>query len=194
MSTNEPAKKDSVKQVTLTIDGKEVQAPATATVLEAAKAAGIHIPALCHNEKVKPYGACRVCMVEVQKGKRTRLVTSCCYPVEEGIVVTTNSEKIQKIRRLLAELMWPAAMPLALELGITGSRFHVPNGECNLCGLCVRYCDEVKKDNVVYFEGRGIERQVAFTPGVRVECRSCRQCFDLCTGGWIVNAAAKAYK
>ena len=183
-----------MKQVTMTINGQQVQAPEGQTVLEAAKAAGIYIPSLCHNEKIKPYGACRVCMVEVQKGKRTRLVASCCYPVEEGIVVQTDTEKVKKIRKLVAELLWPASLPLALEMGVTGSRFTAPTGECSLCGLCVRYCDEVKKDNAVYFHGRGIERELAFTPGMRVECRSCRACFDLCTGGWIMNEAAKAFE
>ena len=193
MSDHE-TKGEAMSNVKLTIDGKQVEAPPTATVLEAAKSAGIYIPALCNDERVKPLGACRVCMVEVTKGKRTRLVTSCCYPVEEGIVVQTNTEKVQKIRKLVAELLWPAALPLALEMGVTSSRFTAPRGECSLCGLCVRYCDEVKKENAVYFEGRGVDRQLAFVPGTRVDCRACRECFDLCTGGWIMNEASKAFE
>jgi bidirectional [NiFe] hydrogenase diaphorase subunit len=178
----------------MTINGREVTGEPGQTVLQAAKAAGIYIPALCNSDKTKPYGACRVCMVEVTKGKRTRLVASCCYPVEDGIVVQTDTEKVKKIRKLVAELLWPAALPLAMEMGLTSSRFKGQHGECSLCGLCVRYCDEVKKQNSVYFEGRGIEREVAFTPGMHVDCRACRECFDLCTGGWIMNEASKAFE
>ncbi len=181
--------------VTMTINGQQVKGEPGQTVLQAAKAAGIYIPALCNDERIKPFGACRVCMVEVTKGKRTRLVASCCYPVEDGIVVQTDTEKVKKIRKLVAELLWPSALPLALEMGVTSSRFTAEHrGECSLCGLCVRYCDEVKKANSVYFEGRGIDRELAFVPGTKVDCRSCRECFDLCTGGWIMNEASKAYE
>ena len=69
-----------MEQVTLEINGKSVQAPKGATILQAAKAAGIQIPTLCNDDKLEPYGACRMCMVEIEKRGRTRLVASCLFP------------------------------------------------------------------------------------------------------------------
>ena len=71
-------------QVTLEINGKSVEAPQGATILQAAKSAGIQIPTLCDDERLEPYGACRMCMVEIQKRGRTRLVASCLYPCRGG--------------------------------------------------------------------------------------------------------------
>ncbi|MBN2875313.1 MAG: hypothetical protein JXM71_09490, partial [Spirochaetales bacterium] len=112
---------------------------------------------------------------------------SCVYPVEEGISVVTENERILKIRRLIVELLWPSSISLGKRLGVTGSRFEPNGAECSLCGLCVRYCAEVAKKNVVYFQGRGIDRHPAFVPGAESECASCRQCYDLCKGGWVVS-------
>ena len=176
-----------MKTIQMEINGKKVQANEGATILEAARENGIHIPALCHNDKLKPFGACRLCMVEITKGKRTKLVASCSYPVEENLLVKTDTEKIMKIRRMIIELLWPSLSALAKEYGITKSRFSPERTDCNLCGLCVRYCSEVKKLNAVYFKGRGIERKVSIVPDLMNECVYCRECFDLCTGGWIVD-------
>lgn len=83
--------------VTLTIDGKQVTVKKTATIYEAAVEAGVHIPILCYAKKLLPYGACRICLVEVEQMKG-RLIPSCTTPVTEGMVVTTNSPDIQKVR------------------------------------------------------------------------------------------------
>ena len=91
--------------VTLTIDNKEVKAEEGMTVIEAARSAGIDIPSLCYHEKLKPYTACRICMVEIEARGRTILDTACSYPVAENLVVRTRSEKIDKIRKMLLELM-----------------------------------------------------------------------------------------
>ena len=77
--------------VTLTIDGRELQAEEGATILDVAEDNNIYIPTLCSNEAVAPYGACRLCLVETVKDGRERLVASCLYPVEEGLVVRTSS-------------------------------------------------------------------------------------------------------
>ena len=177
----------------LEIDGKKVQAQEGATILETAGENGIHIPTLCHNDQLKPYGACRLCMVEISKGKRTKLVASCVYPVEENLIVKTNTEKIKKIRRMIIELLWPSRQDLAKEYGVTRSRFFPERTDCNLCGLCVRYCAEVKKTNAVYFKGRGINRAVTVIPDLMNECVYCRECFDLCSGGWIVDQCDNVY-
>lgn len=175
-----------MKDVTLQIDGKEVQAREGATVLEAAREAGIDIPTLCHDDRLKPYGACRLCMVEIQKGNRSKLVASCVYPVEEDLVVETKSERVIRIRRMIIELLWPAAQRFATEHGVTNSRFSPELSDCSLCGLCTRYCAEVKKEKLLYFKGRGIDRQPAFLEGTSHLCATCQECFELCTGGWLL--------
>lgn len=179
-------------QITLEIDGKTVQAEKGTSLLDVARSAGADIPTLCHNGQLKPRGACRLCMVEVTEGKRRRLVASCSYPAEEGLVVQTSTPEIEKHRKLLAELMFPAASHLEKRYGITKSRFDVERGDCNLCGLCVNYCRDVAHKNVLYFEGRGIDRKVAFVPGKAEECASCRACFDLCSGGFVVTSHGTA--
>jgi len=172
-------------QVTLEINGTSVQAPQGATILQAAKSAGIQIPTLCDDERLEPYGACRMCMVEIQKRGRTRLVASCLYPVEEGLTVQTESPKVQRVRKTIIELLWPAGQRYAKQYGVTGSRFNTGMVDCSLCGLCVRYCAEIKKSNVLYFKGRGIDRKPAMIEGSTL-CSSCGECFSLCSGGWVV--------
>lgn len=155
-------------------------------MLQAAKAAGVDIPTLCDDERLEPYGACRMCMVEIEKRGRKRLVASCLYPVEEGLAVKTHTEKVNKIRKMLIELLWPAGQKYAREYGVTTSRFDTGMADCSLCGLCVRYCSEVKKTNALYFKGRGIDRKPALAEGSALSCASCGECFSLCTGGWVV--------
>jgi bidirectional [NiFe] hydrogenase diaphorase subunit len=174
-----------MSKVKLEIDGKTITAEAGTTLLQAAREAAIDIPTLCHNDRLKPAGDCRLCMVEVVKGKRTRLVASCCYPIEDGLQVTTSTPRIEKHRKLILELLWPTAGHLAKRYGVTSSRFDSEMTDCNLCGLCVRYCQEVAKKNVLYFKGRGTARRVAFVPGLADQCGRCKQCFGLCTGGFV---------
>lgn len=183
-----------MKMVKLQIDGQEVQAKEGTTILEAATECGINIPTLCYSEKVKPYGACRLCMVEITRGGRTKLVASCVYEVEDGLVVETDTEKVMKIRRMIIELLWPSLTGLAKEYGVTGSRFWPKETECNLCGLCVRYCSEIKKLDAVYFKGRGIDRELTIVPELAKECAFCHECHDLCTGGWIVGRSDQAFE
>lgn len=92
-----------MQMVNLTIDGKAVQAPAGSSVLEAARAAGIYIPTLCYHPDLRAEGACRLCMVEAS-GART-LVASCVYPVAEGMVVKTNTNKVREARKTVIELL-----------------------------------------------------------------------------------------
>lgn len=173
--------------ITLQIDGKPVAAPSGATILQAARSAGVDIPTLCDNNGLEPYGACRMCMVEIEKDGRKKLVASCLYPVEAGLTVQTRTEKVTKIRRMIIELLWPAWQPYAQEYGVTESRFEPGMNDCTLCGLCARYCAEVKKANVIYFKGRGIDRQPALIEGSQLSCRSCGECFSLCSSGWIAS-------
>jgi bidirectional [NiFe] hydrogenase diaphorase subunit len=173
--------------VTLSIDNKEVKAEEGMTVLEAARSAGIDIPTLCHHEKLEPYTACRICMVEIEAKGRINLDTACSRPVEENLVVRTRSERVDRIRKTLLELMLshapdsPTLQDLAQEYGADKARFEKEPSFCILCGLCVRYCAEVKKKNAITFVDRGTRREVMFIPEIASkECWNCKECFPLC--------------
>ncbi len=184
-----------MSEIRLQIDGKEVEAREGMTVLEAAQSADIFIPTLCHHEKLEPYGACRICTVEVEVRGRTKLVVSCVYPVEENLVVRTRSEKIYRIRKTLLELMLARApdseqlQDLAQEYGADKDRFEKEASFCIHCGLCVRYCAEVKKKNAVGFVDRGIRKEISFIPEIASkECNSCKECFSLCPTSYLQAA------
>ena len=184
-----------MSEVLLRIDGREVRARVGATVLEAARAAGIEIPTLCHHDRLEPFGGCRLCVVEVAAGGRSRLVVSCVYPVEDGLVVETRSEKIDRIRRCLLELLLahapesPRLVELAREYGADGGRFERESSFCIHCGLCVRYCAEVKGKEAVGFIDRGIRKEVCFVPEIASrECFSCKECFPLCPTSYLQAA------
>jgi bidirectional [NiFe] hydrogenase diaphorase subunit len=176
-----------MSEIVLQIDGIEVEAKEGMTILEAARSAGIDIPTLCHHDKLEPYGACRICTVEVEARGRTNLVAACLYPVEQNLVVRTRSEKIDKTRKVLLELMLahapdaPELQELAQEYGADKDRFEKESSFCILCGLCVRYCTEVKKKNAVGFVDRGARREISFIPEIASkECWNCKECFPLC--------------
>jgi len=178
-----------VEKVTLTINDREVRVKEGMTILEAARDAGIHIPTLCYHEKLAPYGACRLCTVEISRNGRTRLVTACVYPAEDGLIVQTESPQVTKIRKMLLELMLASApaktiQDLAQQHGVAKPRFEAEKTNCILCGLCVRYCNEIKQANAIGFVGRGTERRVVFYPEIAsTVCASCRECFSLCPTG-----------
>lgn len=176
-----------MSKILLKIDGREVEAREGMTVLEAAQQAGIEIPTLCHHEKLNPYGACRLCTVEIESRGSTRLVASCLYPVEQNLLVRTRSEKVDKIRKMILELLLAHApdsrvlQPLAEEYGADKNRFEKEPSFCIHCGLCVRYCAEVKKKFAVGFVERGTRREISFIPQIAArECWSCKECFPLC--------------
>jgi bidirectional [NiFe] hydrogenase diaphorase subunit len=176
-----------MSQILLQIDGKEAGAREGMTILEAAQSVGISIPTLCHNEKLEPYGGCRICTVEVEVRGRTNLVASCIYPVEKGLVVRTRSEKVDRIRKMILELLLAHApdslelQDLAQEYGADKNRFGKEASFCIHCGLCVRYCAEFKKKNAVGFVDRGTRREISFIPEIAArECWNCKECFELC--------------
>jgi NADH dehydrogenase/NADH:ubiquinone oxidoreductase subunit G len=173
--------------IVLTIDGKEVKAKAGMTVLQAAQQEGIHIPTLCHHEKLEAFGGCRLCMVEVEARGWTSYVVSCVYPVAKDIAVRTRSEKVDKIRKVLVEELMahapdaPELIRLAEEYGADRNRFERDASFCIVCGLCVRYCNEVKQKNAVGFIENGARREISFIPEVaRKECWDCQECFTIC--------------
>ncbi|MBW2034142.1 MAG: (2Fe-2S)-binding protein [Deltaproteobacteria bacterium] len=176
-----------MSEIILQIDGREVGAKEGMTILEAAQSAGIVIPTLCHHEKLEPYGACRICSVEVEVHGWTRLVAACVYPVEQDLVVRTRSEKLDRIRKMILELLLahapdsPQLLDLAQEYGADKDRFEKEASFCIHCGLCVRYCAEVKKKYAVGFVDRGTRKEISFIPEIAAkECWDCKECFPLC--------------
>jgi len=181
-----------MSEILLEIDGKEVSAREGMTVLEAAQGAGISIPTLCHHEKLEPFGGCRICIVEIKVRDWTRLVVSCVYPVEENLVVRTRTEKIDRIRKTILELLLahapdaPGLQELVQEYGADKNRFVKDASFCIHCGLCVRYCAEVKKKNAVGFVDRGIRKEISFIPEISAkECWNCKECFPLCPTSYL---------
>lgn len=175
---------------TVIIDGKRVEADPSQTILEAARRVGIRIPTLCHDPRLKPSGACRICVVEVE-GKGN-LAASCAMPVAEGMKVSTRSEAVLRSRRMNLELLWSnhpndcltcdkagecSLQNLMYEYDVKTSRFVKQNpvpapdesnpaiyrdmNKCILCGKCVRICDEVQGQHVWAFSDRGIKTRVS---------------------------------
>jgi NADH dehydrogenase/NADH:ubiquinone oxidoreductase subunit G len=191
--------------IKLKIDDKTVEVAEGTTLLETAKELKIKIPTLCYNSYLKPYGGCRMCLVEIttaQMGGRSRLVSSCTYPAEEGLIVYTATEKVKKGRIFVLELLLarcpesPELRALAQELGISyddpstmdevGNYLlhEAPKPEatkCILCGLCVRVCNEITKRNALGLTSRGAKRKVT-TPFKKISetCIGCGSCAYLC--------------
>jgi len=173
--------------IELTIDGINARAQEGTTVLEAARDMGIIIPTLCYHEGLSPYGACRVCIVEVVKRNGSSLEASCTLPVEQGQVIFTNSENVRKARRVIIELLLSSCpnsktlQDMASNMGINSIRFKIKDRGCILCGLCVRYCREQMQSGGIGFVGRGISRKVATAFDVTPEeCRNCGGCEWIC--------------
>lgn len=171
----------------LQIDGKDIIAEEGMTILEAARSVGIEIPTVCDHKDLSPYGACRICTVEADANERTSLVAACQQPVENGLIVRTRTENLDKIRKVLLEQMLAHApdaeqlVALAEIYGANRDRFEKEASFCILCGLCVRYCAEVKQKNAIGFFDRGSKREIAFIPEVAMrECWDCKECFPLC--------------
>ena len=176
-----------MNKILLKIDGKEIEAEEGMTILEAARSGGIKIPTLCYHEELEPYGTCRICTVDAEKNGRSKLVVSCVYPVENGLSVTTRSEKIDQVRKIILELLLSHApdseklLELAAEYGADKNRFEKEASFCIHCGLCVRYCAEIKGKFAVGFINRGSRREITFIPELAVtECWNCKECFPLC--------------
>ncbi len=173
----------------LTINGSEIQVAEGRTVLEACREHGIQVPTLCYHPALEPYGACRLCMVEVSFPPRPpRLVASCVHPCEEGAVIETDSEAVRKSRKTTIELLLasahndPMLLALAEEYGVKEIRFTLPEEDlCVLCGLCVRACREIVGVGAISLINRGMARKVS-TPFqiASSTCIACGTCVLIC--------------
>jgi heterodisulfide reductase subunit A len=178
--------------INITINGQETQVNEGTYLLEASESIGVKIPTLCHYKALSPYGACRLCLVEVAKNGRKKIEASCLRKAEEGMVVETHSEKITKIRKVMIELHL-ARCPdsedirkLAGELGVKETRIKKKNKDCTLCGLCVRMCKERMGIEAVTFVNRGSEREVQPPFGTPSQiCQTCGACSFICPTGRI---------
>jgi len=184
------------KMLNFTINGKKANASPGTTILEAAKEMGIYIPTLCYHQELESYGGCRLCSVEVSKGNGTFITASCMYPVEEGIEVKTDTERIQHGRRMIMELLLarcPESKMIqekATEFGVTSSRFSPKYEDCILCGLCVRVCEQVAGPTALSFINRGAEREVATPFDMHPdECLGCGACTYVCPTGLMAQEA-----
>jgi NADH dehydrogenase/NADH:ubiquinone oxidoreductase subunit G len=180
------------RMVKLIIDDKEVEVKENTTVLTAAKKLGIYIPTLCYHSAVKPYGSCRLCLVEVVQNNRKQVVASCIHPVTEGLRVYTDTEGLQNIRRITVELLLARGgggevlRRLASQLGVEKVRFEKREEECILCGLCVRVCEEIVGIGAISFAYRGRKKETG-PPFKRASsiCVGCGTCVYVCPTGAI---------
>jgi glycine cleavage system H lipoate-binding protein/ferredoxin len=178
-------------EVNMKIDGRDVKAEQRSPLLGAIRSLGIQVPTLCHLDGLEPYGVCRMCIVEVKRGKRTRLVTSCNFPSEEGLDVFTDTERVRQHRRVMAELMLarcpdvPGIRELAASVGVEKSRFKTTEpSDCVLCGLCVRVCDQIVGASALSFIDRGNQRAVGTPWSVDPDaCIACGACTYVCPTG-----------
>jgi NADH dehydrogenase/NADH:ubiquinone oxidoreductase subunit G len=173
--------------IKLTINRLEVEAEEGWTILETAKFYGIEIPTLCHYEGLTTYGGCRLCLVEIGEGEKSKLVTSCTYPVEEGLTVRTDTKRVIETRKIMIELMLSVApfsktiQDLASKFGVTKVRFEPRNEECILCGLCVRMCHEQMDAQAIGFVNRGKDLRISTPFDMKSErCRLCGGCIYVC--------------
>ena len=173
--------------ITLTMNGLDVSVEEGTTLLEAAQFLGFPIPTLCHMEGLSPYGACRLCVVEIGEGEKAKLVTSCTHPAQEGLIVRTASARVVRARKMILELLLASSpqskviQDLAAAHDIRTQRFRQEYEDCILCGLCVRMCEEQMMAKAIGFRGRGENRSIGTPFDIKsVECRLCGGCMYVC--------------
>jgi bidirectional [NiFe] hydrogenase diaphorase subunit len=184
---------ERIKMVNIIVDGRKVTAKKGSTVLENARNLKIDIPTLCYHKDLSPFGACRLCMVEVKANGKWKVTTSCNTPVEEGMEIKTGSDKAKESRKFAAGMLYykypgdKVVRELAEKLGVEVGEKKEPTEECILCGLCVRACREIVDVCALQFEDRGLDRnieepKVEFDP---VKCIGCGSCAYVCPTAYV---------
>ena len=173
--------------INLKINGLNVSVERGTTLLEAAKFLGFPVPTLCHMEGLSPYGACRLCVVEIGEGLSAKLVSSCTYPAQEGLKVRTASSRVLRARKMILELLLASCpqskviQDIASAHGIRQQRFKQEYEDCILCGRCVRMCEEQMMAKAIGFRNRGENRSIGTPFDIKSEvCRLCGGCMYVC--------------
>jgi len=176
----------------LTVDGNRVTVPEGATLLDAARAAGVRVPTLCHFDGLEPWGGCRLCVVDLWRpgwdADWFKMVTACNHPAEDDVKVFTATERVLETRAVVLDLLLarcphtPLIQRLAREHGIEQTSF-MPNPEltdCILCGLCTRVCDHIGVSAIASVN-RGAGREIA-PPFHEAppDCIGCLACAEIC--------------
>jgi NADH-quinone oxidoreductase subunit G len=210
-----------MQKITVTVDGKKVEVPMGSTILEAANAAGSRIPTLCHDNKLHPFGACRICLVEVE-GTPRKFTPSCTTPATDNMVVKTSTPALIEARKMVLELLLikhPLDCPvcdkagecslqdLVHEYGLGKSRFDAEKGylppdyesaviernisRCILCGKCVRICDEQNAVSEWAFTRRGTKARISTDFDRPLDCEFCGECVEICPVGALTTRQFK---
>jgi NADH dehydrogenase/NADH:ubiquinone oxidoreductase subunit G len=180
-------------KIQIIVDGRLVQVDEGTSILNAARKAGIVIPTLCYHEALKPYGGCRLCIVEVVQNKRRKLITSCTFPAGVGMKVLTDTARVKHARRMVVELLLarcpdvPEIRSMAKHMGIETPMFNkTEKKRCILCGLCVRFCEEAVGAKAIGFSNRGTECEITTPFKAPTEtCIGCGSCTYICPTGCI---------
>ncbi|MCG6972641.1 MAG: FAD-dependent oxidoreductase, partial [Desulfobacterales bacterium] len=177
--------------IAFTLNGKEVQGKEGQYLLQVAQEYGVEIPTLCYHKALEPAGMCRLCIVEMHYGGRIKYVTSCNYPIWEGMEIKTDTEDIHQIRKVIVEMLLarcpdvPVVKKLAEQYGIKEPRFKTEDDDCILCGLCTRVCDRMGS-GAISLTGRGVEFKVDTPFHVQTDvCIACGACAFVCPTGHI---------
>jgi len=179
--------------VNIVINGRKVRAKDGSTILENARDLKLDIPTLCHHDDLSPFGACRLCTVEVKANGKWQIATSCNTAVENGMEIRTNSSKALESRKMAAELLYykypetEAVREIAEKLGVDVFEEKGEEHDCILCGLCVRACKEIVGVSALTFQDRGLGRdleepQIEFDPNA---CIGCGSCAYVCPTGYV---------
>ena len=202
--------------VTLTVDGQEVTVPDGSTILDAARKAGIYIPTLCFDTFLKPYGACRMCVVEVERAPKP--LSSCNTMAMDGMVVSTKTDPVVHAQQGIMEMTLqhhPLDCPYcdksgvcdlqhtAYEVGVYRSKLGSDNpnepdhefspliewdpNRCIYCGKCVRVCDERVGDSALTFNLRGFHSYIGTQFDEPLDCVECGECIEVCPVGALLS-------
>jgi len=176
----------------ITINNTKVTVNKGTILLNALQEAKFNVPTLCRNKNLTPTGSCRLCICEIEVGGEKKIVTSCNYPIEQEIVVETDSEKVKANRKVLADMYlsrWPnvpLVKAIAKRCGVTeptlAHAYTDTNAKaCILCGMCVNACEEFIQERIIDFAGKGMKRHLTMPFGeVDSHCVGCTSCAYVC--------------